>query len=40
MQHREAAAQEYHAYLKNVQQGKYAQYAYSRMVEWGYYQNQ
>jgi predicted Zn-dependent protease len=38
MQHREAAAREYQAYLKNVQQGKYAQYAYSRMVEWGYYQ--
>jgi predicted Zn-dependent protease len=40
MQHREAAAREYHAYLQKVQQGQYAQYAYSRMVEWGYYKKQ
>ena len=37
MGHREAAAKEYHTYLQNVQQGKYAQHAYNRMVEWGYY---
>jgi predicted Zn-dependent protease len=40
MQHREAAANEYHAYLQKVQQGKYAQHAYNRMVEWGYYKKQ
>ena len=32
----EPAAQAYNAYLKQVQQGKQAQYAYSRLKEWGY----
>jgi predicted Zn-dependent protease len=31
------AAQEYHRYLKVVQEGKFAQHAYTRLVEWGYY---
>ncbi len=32
----EPAAQAYNAYLKQVQQGKQAQYAYSRLKEWGF----
>lgn len=32
------AARLYHAYLKSVRQGKMAQYAYQRLVEWGYIQ--
>jgi predicted Zn-dependent protease len=32
----EDAAQAYHAYLKQVQQGQQAKYAYQRLVEWGY----
>jgi predicted Zn-dependent protease len=31
------AAQDYHQYLKVVQEGKFAQHAYARLVEWGYY---
>jgi beta-barrel assembly-enhancing protease len=31
------AAQEYHRYLQAVKQGKYAQHAYNRLVQWGYY---
>lgn len=31
------AANEYHLYLQAVQEGKYAQHAYRRLVEWGYY---
>jgi len=31
------AAREYHRYLQIVQQGKFAQHAYQRLVEWGYY---
>ncbi|NWF55918.1 MAG: M48 family metalloprotease [Syntrophaceae bacterium] len=31
------AAQEYHRYLQLVREGKYAQHAYGRLVEWGYY---
>jgi predicted Zn-dependent protease len=34
---KEEAAKEYHRYLQAVQEGKFAQYAYGRMVEWGYY---
>ena len=40
MGQRESAAKEYHDYLQKVQQGKYAQHAYTRMVEWGYYKKQ
>ena len=40
MGHRETAAKEYHTYLQKVKQGKYAQHAYNRMVEWGYYKKQ
>ncbi len=32
----ESAAQAYNAYLKQVQQGKQAQYAYQRLKDWGY----
>jgi len=31
------AAQDYNRYLKVVRQGKFAQHAYQRLVEWGYY---
>jgi predicted Zn-dependent protease len=34
---KEEAAKEYHRYLQVVQEGKFAQHAYGRMVEWGYY---
>jgi len=37
MQHIKKAASEYHRYLKFVQQGKKANYAYSRLKKWGYY---
>lgn len=40
MQHQDAAAREYHGFLQRVNQGQYAQYAYGRMVEWGYYKKQ
>ncbi len=30
------AAEAYHAYLQVVRQGRYARYAYRRLVEWGY----
>jgi len=36
MNHIEQAAAEYQRYLKVVQQGKYAQHAYKRLVDWGY----
>ena len=32
----EPAAEEYHRYLQVVRQGKYAQHAYKRLVDWGY----
>ena len=34
------AAQEYNRYLRIVQEGKFAQYAYQRLVEWGYIKKQ
>lgn len=34
---KQEAAKEYHRYLQAVQEGKFAQHAYGRMVEWGYY---
>jgi len=37
MQNKPEAAKEYHRYLQVVQEGKIAQYAYQRMIEWGYY---
>jgi len=37
MQNKPEAAKEYHRYLQIVQEGKYAQHAYRRLVEWGYY---
>jgi len=37
MGNKEEAAKEYHRYLQAVQEGKFAQHAYGRMVEWGYY---
>ena len=36
-ENKEEAAKEYHRYLQAVKEGKFAQYAYGRMVEWGYY---
>jgi predicted Zn-dependent protease len=36
MNHTEQAANEYHRYLQVVQEGKYAQHAYRRLVDWGY----
>lgn len=36
MEHRPDAARYYHAYLQEVSQGKMAQHAYRRLVEWGY----
>ncbi|MCK5203495.1 MAG: M48 family metalloprotease [Desulfobacterales bacterium] len=36
MNHVEPAAEEYKRYLQVVQQGKYAQHAYRRLVDWGY----
>jgi len=36
MNHVEQAANEYKRYLQVVQQGKYAQHAYRRLVDWGY----
>ena len=37
MRKREEAAKEYTRYLKVVQEGQYAQHAYKRLVEWGYF---
>ncbi|MGQ9693449.1 MAG: M48 family metalloprotease [Thermodesulfobacteriota bacterium] len=37
MGNKQIAAKEYHLYLQVVQEGKYAQHAYRRLVEWGYY---
>ncbi len=37
MQNKAEAAKEYHRYLEVVQEGKFAQYAYQRLIEWGYY---
>lgn len=34
------AAQEYDRYLQIVQEGKFAQHAYQRLVEWGYIKKQ
>jgi tetratricopeptide (TPR) repeat protein len=36
MNHVEQAAEEYKRYLQVVQQGKYAQHAYKKLVDWGY----
>jgi predicted Zn-dependent protease len=36
MQRREDAAKDYRRYLQSVQQGDMAQYAYQRLVAWGY----
>ena len=36
MNHIEPAANEYKRYLQVVQEGKYAQHAYRRLVDWGY----
>lgn len=37
MDNKAEAAKEYHLYLQVVKEGKYAQHAYRRLVEWGYY---
>ena len=36
MNNKEQAAREYRRYLQVVQEGKYAQHAYRRLVDWGY----
>jgi predicted Zn-dependent protease len=36
MEQKEPAAKAYNAYLKQVQEGKQAQYAYQRLKQWGY----
>ena len=36
MNHIEEAAKEYNRYLQIVQEGKFAQHAYRRLVDWGY----
>ena len=36
MQRRQEAAQQYSNYLRKVNQGRQAQYAYSRLRSWGY----
>jgi len=36
MERIEPAARDYHTYLKQVREGKQAQYAYKRLKEWGY----
>ncbi len=36
MQQRDPAARAYYNYLQQVRQGRYAQYAYKRLVDWGY----
>jgi predicted Zn-dependent protease len=36
MNHRPDAARDYNRYLQKVREGKYAQYAYQRLREWGY----
>jgi tetratricopeptide (TPR) repeat protein len=36
MNHIEQAAEQYQRYLQAVQQGKNAQHAYRRLVDWGY----
>ncbi len=36
MDQRDPAAKAYYNYLKQVHQGRYAQYAYKRLVDWGY----
>lgn len=37
MQNKPEAAKEYHRYLEVVQEGKFAQHANQRLLEWGYY---
>ena len=36
MQHKEQAAKEFNRYLQSVNQGEQAEYAYQRLVDWGY----
>jgi hypothetical protein len=36
MQNKQGAADEYYRYLQSVNQGGQAEYAYKRLVEWGY----
>jgi len=40
MGRRDRAASEYLAYLNKVQSGQYAEYAYKKLVEWGYVKSQ
>jgi hypothetical protein len=36
MGNRQGAANQYHRYLQSVASGNQAQYAYQRLVQWGY----
>jgi tetratricopeptide (TPR) repeat protein len=36
MQKKKSAAEQYYRYLQKINQGEQAQYAYGRLVEWGY----
>lgn len=38
MHKKESAANEYHRYLQQVNQGEQAKYAYQRLIDWGYVQ--
>lgn len=40
MGNKDVSAKEYYRYLQITQQGKYAQHAYQRLVEWGYIKRQ
>ncbi len=40
MGNKDVSAKEYYRYLQITQQGKYAQHAYQRLVEWGYIKQQ
>ena len=40
LQHKPLAANEYIRFLNQVNQGEEAEYAYTRLVEWGYVQSQ
>jgi hypothetical protein len=36
MQNRQKAAEEYSRYLQNINEGDQAEYAYDRLIKWGY----
>ena len=40
MNDKQGAANEYHRFLQTVNQGQQAEYAYKRLVDWGYIRKQ